>query len=81
MEVGLANLDFKYIDAYIILITYVLRKMGETKTSCKQFILSFTDCTNTLRQQMSPGICHQILGTQQRTHLELLQNFISNSTL
>ena len=79
MDVGLANLDFKYIDAYIILITYVLRKMGETKTSCKQFVLSFTDCTNTLRQQMSSGICHQILGTQQRTHLELLQNFISNS--
>ena len=78
-EVGLCNLDFKYIDAYIILITYILRKMGETKTSCKQFIMSFTDCTDTLRVHMSSSICHQILGTQQRAHLKQLQNFINNS--
>ncbi len=40
-ETGITNLDFKYIDAYVILITYTLRKMGETKTSCKQFVSSF----------------------------------------
>lgn len=78
-EIGLSNLDFKYIDAYIILITYTLRKMGETKTSCKQFITSFTECTDALRLQLSSNICHRILGTPQHTHLKQLQNFISNS--
>ena len=78
-EVGITGLDFKYIDAYIILITYMLRKMGETKTACKQFVSSFVECTDLLRTQISPNICNQILGTQQRAHLNQLQNFISNS--
>lgn len=78
-EVGITGLDFKYIYAYIVLITYVLRKMGETKTSCKHFITEFIDCTDSLRKQISPNICNQILGTQQRAHLRQLQNFISQS--
>lgn len=78
-EVGINGLDFKYIDAYIILIAYILRKMGETKTTCKQFVTSFMDCTDLLRTQLSPNVCNQILGTQQRKHLNQLQNFISNS--
>ena len=76
-EVGITGLDFKYIDAYIILITYILRKMGETKTACKQFVSSFIDCTDLLRTQISPNICNQILGTQQRAHLNQLQNFVT----
>ena len=78
-EVGITGLDFKYIDAYIILITYILRKMGETKTACKQFVSSFIDCTDLLRIQISPNISNPILGTQQHAHLNQLQNFISNS--
>ena len=78
-EIGFTNLDFKYIDAYIILITYTLRKMGETKTSCKQFLTSFTDCTDMLRLQLPSNVCNQILGTQQRAHLNKLKNFIYNS--
>jgi len=78
-ETGITNLDFKYIDAYAILITYTLRKMGETKTSCKQFITSFLSCTDDLRTQLPGDVCNQILGTQQRAHLIQLQNFISHS--
>lgn len=78
-EVGITGLDFKYIYAYVILLTYVLRKMGETKTSCKQFLNSYLSLTDELRTQLSPNTCNQILGTQQRPHLRQLQNFISNS--
>ena len=53
--------------------------MGETKTSCKHFITEFIDCTDSLRKQIFPNICNQILGTQQRAHLRQLQNFISQS--
>ena len=52
VETGISNLDFKYIDAYVVLITYTLRKMGETKTSCKQFISSFITCTDALRSHL-----------------------------
>ena len=81
IETGITNLDFRYIDAYVVLITYTLRKMGETKTSCKQFISAFITCTDTLRSQLSAtaNVCNQILGTQQRSHLSTLQNFLSNS--
>ena len=78
-EIGITGLDFKYIDAYIILTTYVLRKMGETKTTCKQFMTSFVDCTDLLRTQISSNVCNQILVTHQRAHLKQLQVFISNS--
>lgn len=78
-EMGISNLDFKYIDAYIILLTYVLRKMGESKTACKQFLNVFVSLTDELRSQLPANVCNQILGTQQRSHLEKLQNFIRNS--
>ena len=78
-EVGIANLGFKYIYAYIILLTYVLRKMGESKTICKQFLNTFLLLTDELRNQLPANVCNQILGTQQRSHLKQLQNFISNS--
>lgn len=80
-ETGITNLDFRYIDAYVVLITYTLRKMGETKTSCKQFISAFISCTDTLRSQLSAtaNVCNQILGTQQRSHLSTLQNFLEFS--
>ncbi len=78
-ETRITHLDFKYIDAYIALITYVLRKMGETKTSCKQFIASYIACTDALRTQLPSNVCNQILGTQQRAHLLELQNFIIHS--
>ena len=66
-------------DAYIILITYILRKMGETQAVCEQFVTSFVECTDLLRTQISSNVCNQVLGTQQRTHLNQLQNFIGNS--
>ena len=77
-EVGIVNLDFKYIYAYIILLTYVLRKMGESKTTCKQFLNMFISSTDELRNQLPANVCNQILGTQQRSHLKQLQNFINN---
>lgn len=78
-EIDIVNLDFKYICAYVILLTYTLRKMGESKTSCRQFLNSFIALTDKLRTQLPSDICNKILGTQQRSHLRQLQNFISNS--
>lgn len=78
-EIGITNLDFKYIGSYIILITYILRKMGETKTECNKFISSFEKCTDLLRTKISPNICNKILGTQQRNHLQQLKLFIANN--
>ena len=78
-EVGISNIDFKYMDAYIIMITYFLRKMGETKNACKQFISSYQQQTEFLRNDLPISIYNQILGTQHKSNLLALQNFISKS--
>ena len=78
-EVGISNIDFKYMDAYVIMITYFLRKMGETKTACKQFVALYQQQTEYLRNELPINIYSQIVGTQHRTNMRVLQNFISRS--
>ena len=55
--------------------------MGESKTTCKQFLNMFISSTDELRNQLPANVCNQILGTQQRSHLKQLQNFINNADL
>ena len=67
------------MDAYVIMITYFLRKMGETKTSCKQFVAAYQQQTEYLRNELPIGVCNQILLTQHRSNINTLQKFISKS--
>lgn len=78
-EIGIVNIDFKYIDAYVIMIVYFLRKMGETKTMCKQFVASYKQQTENLRKELPIGICNKILGTQHKSNMDTLQDFIRKS--
>ena len=78
-EVGISNIDFKYMDAYIIMITYFLRKMGETKTACKQFVNSYQQQTEYLRNELPINIYNQVVGTQHRSNMNAIQKFISRS--
>ena len=78
-EVGISNIDFKYMDAYIIMITYFIRKMGETKTACKQFVASYQQQTEYLRNELPINIYNQVVGTQHRSNMNALQKFVSKS--
>lgn len=78
-ETQISNINFDYIDAYVIMITYFLRKMGETKTACKQFVSLYNQQTEYLRSELPANICNKILGTQHRSNMVKLQKFISNS--
>ncbi len=78
-EVGISSINFKYMDAYVIMITYFLRKMGETKTSCKQFVASYQQQTKYLRNELPINIYNQVVGTQHRPNMNALQNFINRS--
>ena len=78
-ETKIQNIDFKYMDAYIIIITYFLRKMGETKTSCKQFVATYEQQTEYLRKKLPGSICNRIIGTQHRQNMIQLQKFISRT--
>lgn len=78
-EIGVSNIDFKYMDAYIIMVTYFLRKMGETKTACKQFITLYHQQTEYLRNELPINIYNQVVGTQHRPNMIAIQNFISRT--
>lgn len=75
-EVGISNINFDYMDAYVIMITYFLKKMVETKTSCKQFLASYQSLTENFRRELPSNICAQVLGTQHRTNMTALREFI-----
>ena len=78
-ETSVRKIDFQYIDAYIILIIYVLRKMQVTKTECKQLISGYNNSKELLREQISVSIWSQILGSGTRQNMELLKEFLTNS--
>ena len=82
-EVGISNIDFKYMDAYIIAIIYFLIKMRETKTVCKQFLTSYQQQTEYLRNELPINIYSQVVETQHRNNMSALKNalkkFISKS--
>lgn len=78
-EIGVKNISFDYMDAYIVMITYFLRKMGETKTACKQFVTSYNQLVENLRNELPINICNQVVGTQHKTYMQALQRYISNS--
>ena len=78
-EIGISNIDFAYIDAYIILIVYILRKMKVTKTECKQLITGYNNAKESLRERIPSRIWNQILGTATCTNMNTLLTFITNS--
>ena len=77
-EVGISNINFDYMDAYVIMITHFLKKMGETKTSCKQFLTSYQSLTENFRRESPSNICAQVPGTQHRTNMTALREFITS---
>ncbi len=75
-EINIKNLNFQNIDAFILLITYLLKKMKVSKSECKKFITSFSKINDELRNKISTSIYNQILGTQAKTNIEQTLIFI-----
>lgn len=78
-EVSISNIDFRYMDAYVIMIIYFLRKMGETKTSCRAFVSKYNQLSENLRNELPINIYNQIIGTPHKSNMFALQNFITRS--
>lgn len=76
-EAEIEGIDFKYIDSYIILVTFVLRKMGENIVSCNNFVNSFFCSVSKLKESITPNVCNQILGNRLKMHHRQLTFFIS----
>ena len=75
-EMGIPNITFTNIDDYIILTTYILRRMLVSKTEIRQFIRDFTNTIEVLRNEIPINIYNQIINTNVRNKLQILDNYI-----
>jgi abortive infection bacteriophage resistance protein len=75
-EMGIPNITFTNIDDYVILTTYILRKMQLSKTEIRQFIRNFTNAIEALRNEIPINIYNQIINTNVRNKLQILDNYI-----
>ena len=78
-ELNIQNMDFKYIDAYVIMITYFLKKMGKSKKECKSFVISYHQQTEYLREKIPVNIYYQVVRTQHKSNIKALLDFIQKS--
>lgn len=74
-ETGIQNIDFNYISSYIILISYILKKLGSRK-ECKSFIHEYLRISDYIHQNLPTNICFQILGTNNKSVMTALETYI-----
>jgi abortive infection bacteriophage resistance protein len=77
-EMGIREIDYKYIDSYIIMITYFLIHMGESKKSCYEFVDAYINLTEMLRKELPVDICNKILSTNHKNNMERTKKFIES---
>lgn len=75
-ETGVKNVNFGTIVDYIILITFVMKKCGCSKTEMKQFVAHFSQLYEELRASVPLEIYSKIIHTDTRTKLIKLKCFI-----
>ena len=77
-EIGISNLDFSYIVAYITLITYILKALNEIK-DCKSFINEYEKSVETIDSNFSKDDFFRIVGTQEKSILQKLRAYVEHT--
>ncbi|WP_338627735.1 Abi family protein (plasmid) [Clostridium baratii] len=77
MDTGIANITFDSIVDYIILIVYLLKGLGETKTELKRFVNRFVNIIEEFRKNINISYYNRIIPTDTRNKLSNLNIFIS----
>lgn len=75
-ETGIQSITFNNIVDYVILVVYLMKKLGFTKTEAKQFIGQFRDSYEELRKAIPIQLFSKIIPTDTRAKLNQLQNFL-----
>ena len=74
-ETGINNIDFKYISSYIILLTYLSKKLCQK--NCKSFIHEYLTKCDYLHQNLPVNVCFSILGSNNKSIMSLLEKYVS----
>lgn len=76
-DTGISNITFDSIVDYIILIVYLLKGLGETKTEMKKFVSEFVNIIEEFRNNINVSYYNRIIPTDTRNKINILNIFIS----
>lgn len=68
--------DFADITDYIVLLVYLMRQMGFTKTECKRFIAGYESTIEHFRSELPFNVYSGIIKTSARSKLIALRQFL-----
>lgn len=77
-ETGVGKIDFADITDYIILLVYLMRCMGFTKTECKQLVAGYESILEKYRAELPFIIYSKLIKTSAHGKLTALRQFVSN---
>ena len=77
-ETGVGKIDFTDITDYVVLLVYLMRRMGFTKTECKQLIAGYETIIEHFRAELPINVYSRIIMTTARSKLTALRQFVSN---
>lgn len=75
-ETGIKNVNFEYISAYILLITYLLWKIKKSQKECKSFINEYKTLYIEMRKKFRQNICFGIFGSANALILSGLEKYL-----
>lgn len=77
-EMGVGKVNFTDITDYVILLVYLMRRMGFTKTECKQLITGYETIIERYRAELPFNIYSKLIKTNARGKLAAARQFVSN---
>ena len=77
-ETKVGGIDFTDITDYVILLVYLMKRMGFTKTECKQLISGYEAILEKYRAELPFNIYSKLIKTSARGKLNGLRLFVSN---
>lgn len=77
-ETGVGKIDFTDITDYVILLVYLMRRMGFTKTECKQLVAGYESILEKYRAELPFNIYSKLIKTSAHGKLTALRQFVSN---
>jgi abortive infection bacteriophage resistance protein len=77
-ETGVGRIDFTDITDYLILLVYLMRRMGFTKTECKQLVTGYGAILEKYRAELPFRIYSKLIKTSAHGKLIALRQFVSN---
>lgn len=77
-ETGVGKIDFTDITDYVILLVYLMRCMGFTKTECRQLVAGYESILEKYRAELPFIIYSKLIKTSAHGKLTALRQFVSN---